>query len=291
MNKVTTGLLFFITFISAVLFQNCGGPSHSGSVSKGSGTDDDLSKKSCEVILQEAYRDTFHSFALENRCNHCHVVGGAGKSAFAQPDYIPAMDAFIGLGGAEKFALKAVSDHQSGYTGPHLAPSVSDNVETWSAAVDSYNSCGQDQVENPEVRYVTSEKLINLINANGTPKTSDEFQKITWDLSQEDFSANAVGAEFSISVMYTERFKGIPVYVFTFPTLKTGNQTITILGVNVVINGEKYGRTTFDFKSVTLAPNSTIQLSNIGLDLQPENGEFITAGDVVQIEFDYFIVN
>lgn len=292
-------VIYIITLLSAalMLYQNCGqgfqteGSNHPSVI--GPFPDDpNVSEKSCETILQEAYRDTFYNFTQENRCFHCHVPGGAGKSAFAQENYVAGMDAFIGVG-VDKFSIKALSDHQSGYTGTHLKPSLDTNKDIWMAAIDGYNACGTDQIDNNVKKFVTSAKLIDLFDASGNLKVpEDEFQVRTWNLEDEEFAANAIGATFSISVMSTTKFKGIPIYVFTFPTLKTTNQTITVLGISVLINGQKLGRTTFDFKTVTLPPHSNIRLSNIGLDLQPEDGEdYLKSTDTVQIEFDYFIVN
>lgn len=273
--------LFLLMILIAVSFNNCSDQYLSKIESKQLKSTDNLNSivDLCKETEDSLFQKGYHNF-LSTTCKNCHI-SGPGKGNFADPNPTAAFNGFKMLG-YDKISRYAVSDsHNSPFTGTHNVEIVNELKLQWQTFLTQQASCGNSDVTNPnqsiEYQFITSEKnlpsitsKIETVNINGTQTTLTTFERkqLKWLLSTELFPLsktsipNLVNVEFTITVTGFQTSTGERALLITSPTIKTANQSLSIEGMKVKLNGfvNKYS-STYNNLSENIYQNSSAMIS------------------------------
>ncbi len=222
------------SFILILLFNNCSS-SHSYD------PNESLASVSGDCNLSSFFQRSYHPF-LQTNCNSCHVQGGVGKGAFADPDLGVAWNAFslVGFSKVSEYAVNP--SHNPPYSGTQHQETIDNLVLSWANAEVENELCrtgaavDDGRTFNDAEWYQTRSKPIGITSLTGT-------STITFDLAQDLLpgamaAPNLTGARFRLRFAVRE-ITGAPYYMVSNPVLDltNSNTDLDLEGLRVKING------------------------------------------------------
>lgn len=228
--------IIILGFLVLIPFQNCGNQFLIDPELRGETT---LFSKSCDAELRNVFQHSFYPF-LRAHCAACHFDGGSGFGFFADPNASRAWESFMSTT-PQTIERRAISDHQSGFTGPQHTVLIESFKAQRLKAENTQELCRQNQGGggNPlKLPVQTIEKTTTIPMANA-------WVTLTWNLQMDTVrldQRNLIPAEVSIEVRHfkpTNLASAISGYEFRNPKirlLKDGN--IKFNGLYITINNK-----------------------------------------------------
>ncbi len=279
-------ILAATTLLLMLAFNNCsryGSGSSSQSSSLQSGFDFSLNPElACSVDDIDVFNKGYHQL-LMSKCSQCHTLGGQGKGSFADPDLKTAFAGFQ-LNGYDKISKNAVSElHNAPYTGLHNSAAISELREQWELYQKEKVNCEGSTsntssaiakldpnytTTSQNITPLTSEIIERTINGTKTPIKVFNSVKLSWKINDSEIFQlkdialpKLVNASISISVTGYITAAGETAYLFTMPTLTSGDQSVRIKGITLKLNGQPVRYTnTFEFIDESVYKNTTALL-------------------------------
>lgn len=234
MSKSTLSVLVILMGVMLMLFQNCS-PQHSeGSNSSSLRM---FGSAKCDPALIQGFSDYHKVLSSRSMCLSCHVKGGAGNGAFADPDITVAFPVFFEKSEALVFQFATNASHKSGYTGPQNRDLLAAPREVLKAAEAEYAKCIQDEGSTPigGDKFPTPDKLSASvpIPANVTANTVLQF-----DLANMVDAANRIpGGRLEITVRSFQTDQSVTGYDFSLPRIVAGTTALYVKNLALHLNG------------------------------------------------------
>jgi hypothetical protein len=289
-------LLVGIGATTLFAYNNCGKGQTAESLSSSSGIDMSSALYNAADICSEEEINVFargyHQF-LKDTCKNCHVAG-PGKGSFASPEIQSAFNGFSMLG-YDKISQYAVNNsHNPPYTGSQNLEIVNSMRIQWQTFQRDRTSCGDGStstVNSPTVFSPEFETTVqdiqkvnsttSVVNINGvqTPVTTYDRRVLTWNLGNSLASLqgkaipNLNGAQLSVTVTGFVIPTGQTAYLITLPTLRVGQNSLRVKGLNFRLNGFRVGYATtfkkidmyaYKDSTVLLGPGSLVSVGPLG---------------------------